>query len=112
MVVSLPKREIVAPAAKQRSRLRQPAVVIDFKKSRPKPSSKPQNDRAPITQDRLAEGLRLYLEEIRIARALREFQVQLEADLAAGSELEAGELFFDPELKIVRRNVASATADR
>ncbi len=65
-----------------------------------------------MTQARLAQGLELYLEEMRVTHASREFRMQLETDLAAGSEIETGDLFFDPELKIVRRKSPGATANR
>lgn len=62
----------------------------------------------PVTQARLAEGLKLHREEMRIAQASREFRLQLEADLAAGGEVEVGDLIYDPELNIVRRNITNA----
>ena len=71
-----------------------------------------QHNQKPITQARLAEGLQLHLAEMRVAQALRDFRLQLEADFAAGSEPEAGDLFFDRDLKIVRRKAPSATAGR
>lgn len=61
----------------------------------------------PITQARLQKGLELFLEEARITRALTEFKMQMQADVAAGAEIEPGELLFDPECKIVRRSPRS-----
>jgi hypothetical protein len=61
-----------------------------------------------VTQGRLAEGLHLHLEEMRIAQALRAFRMQVEADLAAGCQIESGDLLYDLQLKIVRKNVTNA----
>jgi hypothetical protein len=73
---------------------------------------KQESSTAPVTQARLAQGLELYLEEMRVTRAARKFRMQLEADLTAGSEIEPGDLLFDPELKIVRRKSPGAIANR
>ena len=62
----------------------------------------------PVTQVRLAQGLQLHLEEMRIAQALRDFRLQLERELAAGCPLESGDLLYDLQLKIVRRNITNA----
>jgi hypothetical protein len=68
----------------------------------------PLKEAEPITQARLAQGLQLRLEEMRITQALQEFRLQVEADLAAGAQIESGDLRYDPELRIVRPNVANA----
>jgi hypothetical protein len=70
------------------------------------------NDASPITQARLAEALRLHREELQITQALREIRLQLEADLALGCEIEGGDLTYDPELKIVRRNTTNLMAKK
>jgi len=55
-----------------------------------------------ISQERLREGLRLIEEQRRVLEALQRFRLDIDSDLAAGAEIEAGELTFDGELKIVR----------
>lgn len=60
-----------------------------------------------MTQERLAEGLQLHREETRFGRALREFRLQMDVDLSSSSEMEGGDLAYDPEVKIVRRSVTS-----
>jgi len=89
----------------------QRGIVISIASKLPRQQERTQKlEGPPISQDRLAHGFELYLEEVRITRALREFRLQLEADLTAGSTVEPGEFLFDSELKIVRRNVPSAIA--
>lgn len=78
-------------------------ISIDSRPRRTAPV-RSENSVVPVTQARLAEGLQLHLEEMRVAQALREFRLQLDADLAAGSSIEGGELIYDSELKIVRRS--------
>ena len=83
-------------------------IPIDFQpRRRPLPT---QNAKEPITQARLAVGYDLYLEHMRITRALREFQMQVEMDRAAGANFETGDLAFDSDLKIVRRKSARGAA--
>jgi hypothetical protein len=55
-----------------------------------------------ITQDRLQAGIRLLEEQRRIQEALQQFKMEVYTELAAGAEIEGGELTFDQELKIVR----------
>jgi hypothetical protein len=55
-----------------------------------------------ITQERLQTGIQLLEEQRRILEALQEFKLDIDSDLAAGAEIEAGELTFDRELMIVR----------
>jgi len=86
------------------------AKVIPINLHRP---AKPVSSGAsPISQARLAEGYELYLEHMRVTRALREFQMRIESDMAAGSQAEAGDFSFDPDLKIVRRNHGRNLAGR
>jgi hypothetical protein len=58
---------------------------------------------SPITQERLRDGIRLLEEQRRILDALQEFKLSVDRDLAGGAEIEAGELTFDRDLKIVRQ---------
>lgn len=60
-----------------------------------------------ITQERLKAGIRLMEEQRRILAALQKFKMDMYNDLAAGGEIEAGELTFDRELKIVRPHRAT-----
>jgi hypothetical protein len=79
--------------------------IIDIASRRPAqqiPSSRPV-----VSQERLRRGMELIREEIRIAREMREFALQIEADLQAGAEVELGDLVFDRELKVARRRTAS-----
>ena len=55
-----------------------------------------------ITQDRLRFGVELLREQRRILEAVHQFKMDLDKDLSAGAEIEAGELTFDRDLKIVR----------
>jgi hypothetical protein len=55
-----------------------------------------------VTQERLRRGAELLVQEMAVMRAMRQFRMELEADLACGAETEAGELIFDRELKVVR----------
>jgi len=82
--------------------------LADSRSRHPVPAP-PSRAAEPITQARLAQALQLHLEEMRITQALREFRLQLEADLASGAQIERGDLRYDPELKIVRRSVTNAT---
>ena len=59
--------------------------------------------RSPITQERLRDGIQLLEEQRRILDALQEFKLSVDRDLASGAEIEAGELTFDRDLKIVRQ---------
>jgi len=56
----------------------------------------------PVTQERLRQCADLWMQELTAIRAMREFTLQLEADMAGGAEVEAGELVFDRDLKVVR----------
>lgn len=77
------------------------ARVIDIASRR---TQTPSASRMPIvTQQRLRRGLELMREEHRISSELREFALQLEADLGAGAEIEAGDLIFDRDLKVARQ---------
>jgi hypothetical protein len=58
---------------------------------------------SPISQERLRIGQQLMEEPRRTFEALHKFKLEIEAELAAGAGIEAGELTFDRELKIVRR---------
>lgn len=58
---------------------------------------------SPITQERLRDGIRLLEEQRRILDAFQEFKLSVDTDLAGGAEIEAGELTFDHDLKIVRQ---------
>jgi hypothetical protein len=60
-----------------------------------------------ITQERLQAGVQLLVEQRRILEALQKFKMDIDNDLAAGGEIEAGELTFDRELKIVRPHRAT-----
>ena len=105
----MPKRDTSSASLKRQSGKRGIVIPINTKLRHEK--ARQQGAAGPlVTQGRLAEGLQLHLEEIRVARALREFRMQMELDLAAGSEIETGDLRFDPDLKIVRRKVPAATA--
>lgn len=55
-----------------------------------------------ITQERLKTGTQLLEEQRRIMEALQKFKMDIDNDLAAGAEIESGDLTFDRELKIVR----------
>jgi hypothetical protein len=89
-------------------RARAEVIPIDFQaRRRPVPNQSPNES---ITQARLAAGYDLYLEHMRITRALREFQMQVETDRAAGANFETGDLVFDSDLKIVRRKSARGAA--
>jgi hypothetical protein len=92
--------------------MRQRAIVVSIDSGRRLPTHKgsEQTSSPVVTQERLAQGLQLFLDEIQISKAVREFRVQLEKDLANGSSIESGDLLFDPELKIVRRKASSAIA--
>lgn len=79
--------------------------IIDISSRRPAqqvPSSRPV-----VSQERLRKGLELIREEIRVVREMREFALQIEADLQAGAEIETGDLVFDRELKVARRRMAT-----
>jgi hypothetical protein len=65
-----------------------------------------------ITQERLRKGAELLAQEYQIVRALRQFTMDIEADLHAGAAVEAGELTFDRELKVVRQRTRNSTALR
>lgn len=93
---------------KRLERRRAVVIPIDFGLRGKTPPA--QSGREPITQARLAAGYDLYLEHIRVTRALREFQIRVETEVAAGSDVEAGDLAFDPDLKIVRRKSARGVA--
>jgi hypothetical protein len=75
-----------------------PKIVPITRKS-PKRPSQPSR---VITQERLREGSQLIEESHRILELVQKFKMDIDADLAAGAEVEAGELMFDAELKIVR----------
>jgi hypothetical protein len=104
-----------AKAVRQKRRpvtFRGPKVVsIDFRaqQTEGRPSQQ-KSDNPPITQERLAKGMDLFREELRVGQALREFRMQLEADLAAGSDVDPGDLQFDRDLKVIRRKTPQATA--
>lgn len=72
--------------------------VVSIRSFSPAPCSQP----APISQERLREGLRLMEEQRRVLEALQQFRMDIDSDIAAGAEIEAGELTFDHDLKIVR----------
>jgi len=72
--------------------------VISIRSFSPAACSQP----SPISQERLREGLRLMEEQRRVLEALQKFRMDIDSDLAAGAEIEAGELTFDYDLKIVR----------
>ncbi len=55
-----------------------------------------------ISQDRLQKGKELLEQEWAAIRAARQFLMELENELSAGAEVEAGELVFDEVLKMVR----------
>ena len=111
VIFPIPKRDTPERPATGASRTRRIVVSIDSRAPRQQ-VVKRESSTAPVTQARLADGLELYLEEMRVTRAAREFRMQLEADLTAGSEIEPGDLLFDPELKIVRRKSPDAIANR
>ena len=111
VISSIPKLDTSELPAMSATTRRGVVVSIDSRAPRQQVVMQ-ESSMAPVTQARLAEGLELYLEEMRVTRAAREFRMQLEADLAAGSEIEAGDLLFDPELKIVRRKSSGAIANR
>jgi hypothetical protein len=69
-------------------------------------------DARRITQERLRKGAELLAQEYQIIRALRQFTMDIEADLRAGASLETGELTFDRELKVVRQQIRNSTALR
>ena len=75
------------------------AKVVSIQSFRPTECCVP----SPITQDRLRDGIQLLEEQRRILDALQEFKLSVDRDLAAGAEIEAGELTFDRDLKIVRQ---------
>ena len=88
-----------------------PGVVIPIDSRSRLRERKPGSASGPVTQARLAEAFRLHREELRIIQDLREFRLQLEADLAAGCEMEGGDLIYDRELKVVRRGATNGTAN-
>ena len=65
-----------------------------------------------ITQERLSRGAELLAQEYQIVRALRQFTIDIEADLRDGAAVETGELTFDRELKVVRRRTQNPTGLR
>ena len=95
-------------AASDSGGARAKVISIDAHSKKRAYAQPPVDPARPVTQVRLAEGLQLHLEEMRIIRARREFRLRLEADLAAGAQIEEGDLLYDPELKIVRRDVRKA----
>lgn len=101
-------QKIEEGTAARQNRTRGVAIAIDSRS--PRREQKPANGQHLITQGRLAEGLRLHREELRVIQAVREFRLQVERDLATGSEIEGGDLTYDPELKIVRRTITNGTA--
>jgi hypothetical protein len=113
MVLSMPKRDTPQDRSTGKIAGKRRAIVVPIDSRAPRRRSIPaqKGQPAPVTQTRLAQGYELYLEEMRVTRALREFRMQLEADLAAGAEVEAGDLLFDPEVKIVRRNGPATIAN-
>jgi hypothetical protein len=75
------------------------AKVVSIQSFRPAECFVP----SPITQERLREGIHLLEEQRRILDALQDFKLSVDRDLAGGAEIEAGELTFDRDLKIVRQ---------
>ncbi len=55
-----------------------------------------------ISQERLQTGILLLEEHRRILEALQKFKMDIDSDLAAGADIEAGEHTFDRDLKVVR----------
>lgn len=55
-----------------------------------------------ITQERLRQGIQFLTQEFLAVRAMREFTLAMETDLAAGATIEGGELTFDQMLKVIR----------
>lgn len=90
------------PATKQ-------ATVIDILSRRKVQPVVETADAKTISQQRLAEGLQLLREEHRIAQALREFAVAVELEMRSGAVIEAGELTFDRNLKVARRNTTTSS---
>ncbi len=80
------------------------AKVVSIQRFAPRPAQVPEPAEVPsaVTQERLRKGAELLAEEWRIVREMREFTLALESDLAAGAEIESGDLVFDRELKMIR----------
>jgi hypothetical protein len=68
-------------------------------------SGTPQNPVAssPVTQERLRAIDELLAQELLVMSTRRKLLMEIEADLAAGAEIEPGELIYQRELKMVRR---------
>jgi hypothetical protein len=68
-------------------------------------SSTPQSPVAssPVTQERLRAIDELLAQELLVMSTRRKLLMDIEADLAAGAEIEPGELIYQRELKMVRR---------
>ena len=75
-------------------------------------TSADSGDARRITQERLRKGAELLAQEYQIVRALRQFTIDIEADLRAGAPVETGELTFDRELKLVRKQIQNSTVLR
>jgi hypothetical protein len=79
-----------------------PARVVSIRRAvsgaplGPTPSS-------PVTQQRLHAIDDLLAQELLVISTRRKLLMEIEADLAAGAEIEPGELLYHRELKMVRR---------
>lgn len=65
-------------------------------------------DARPITQERLRKGAELLAQEYQIVRALRQFTMDIEAELRAGAPVETGELKQIRNLTALRQFPARA----
>lgn len=62
----------------------------------------------PVTQQRLAKLAELRALEATLIQSRRKLSMELDSELAAGAEIEAGNLTFDRELKLVRLKTGEA----
>jgi hypothetical protein len=94
--------QVVPSHSKTLRKGRQAARIVCISDG-PRAAARAATPTSPITQERLQRGSALLLEEQLIVRALWEFTNEIEADLAAGAEVEPGDLVFDRQFKIVRQ---------
>lgn len=115
MVLLMParSRSVRAAGVKRKGRRKRGVVVsISAGKQQPAAEYHASGNRPAISQDRLSQILECHKEELRITAELRELRLELERELMQGAQIEAGELFFDRDLRIVRRNIPNGSLGR
>jgi len=80
-----------------------PARILQMRRAVSGTQQSPAPSSSPVTQERLQAVDDLLAQEMSIISTRRKLLLEIEADLAAGGEIEPGDLIYHRELKLVSR---------